>query len=124
VENGFSEGMKVTSAFDPMLAKLIILGQTRDEAIERARRAIDDTLILGLTTNVDYLARIIAHPAFVAGRIHTGFIPQYRNDLCAPTLTKEQRHLVLAAAALCSREFANPEFEAMQPYASIGNWRN
>ncbi|UCD78114.1 MAG: ATP-grasp domain-containing protein [Desulfobacterales bacterium] len=124
VDDGFIEGMKVTSAFDPMLAKLIIHGQARDEAIERARRAIDDTLILGLTTNVDYLARIIAHPAFAAGQIHTGFIPQYSSDLKAPTLTKEQSHLLLAAAALCSREFTNPEFEAREPYASIGNWRN
>jgi acetyl-CoA/propionyl-CoA carboxylase biotin carboxyl carrier protein len=124
VDDGFSEGMQVTSAFDPMLAKLIIHGRTRDEAIERARRAIDDTLILGLTTNVDYLARIIAHPAFAAGRIHTGFITQYGNDLNAATLTKEQCHLLLAAAALCSREFTNPEFEAEEPYAGIGNWRN
>ncbi|MEJ2165735.1 MAG: biotin carboxylase N-terminal domain-containing protein [Desulfobacterales bacterium] len=124
VDDGFCEGMQVTSAFDPMLAKLVIHGQTRDEAIERARRAIDDTLILGLTTNVHYLARIIAHPAFAAGRIHTGFISQYGSDLNAPTLTKEQSHLLLAAAALCSREFTNPEFEAAEPYAGIGNWRN
>jgi acetyl-CoA/propionyl-CoA carboxylase biotin carboxyl carrier protein len=124
VDDGFSEGMKVTSAFDPMLAKLIIHGQRREEAIERARRAIDDTLILGLTTNIDYLARIIAHPAFGAGRIHTGFIVEHSNDLKAPALTKEQRHLLLAAAALCSRELTNPEFEALEPYAGMGNWRN
>ena len=124
VDDGFCEGMNVTSAFDPMLAKLVIHGQTRAAAIERARRAIDDTLILGLTTNVDYLARIIAHPAFAAGRIHTGFISQYAGDLNAPALTEEQRRLLLAAAALCSREVANPEFEAPEPYAGIGNWRN
>jgi acetyl-CoA/propionyl-CoA carboxylase biotin carboxyl carrier protein len=124
VDDGFSAGMEVTSAFDPMLAKLIIHGQTRDVAIERARRAIADTLILGLTTNVDYLGRIIAHPAFAAGRIHTGFISQYGNDLNAPSLTKEQSHLLLTAAALCSREITNLEFEAAEPYAGIGNWRN
>ncbi len=124
VDDGFSEGMKVTSAFDPMLAKLIIHGKTRNEAIERAQKAIADTLVLGITTNVDYLARIIAHPAFAAGQIHTGFISQYSDDLNPPALTKEQRHLLLAAAALSSREFTNPEFDAIEPYASIGNWRN
>jgi propionyl-CoA carboxylase alpha chain/3-methylcrotonyl-CoA carboxylase alpha subunit/acetyl-CoA/propionyl-CoA carboxylase biotin carboxyl carrier protein len=124
VDDGFIEGMKVTAAFDPMLAKLIIHGKTRNEAIERAQKAIADTLILGITTNIDYLARIIAHPAFAAGQIHTGFISQYSDDLNPPALTKEQRHLLLAAAALSSREFTNPEFDAIEPYASIGNWRN
>jgi propionyl-CoA carboxylase alpha chain/3-methylcrotonyl-CoA carboxylase alpha subunit/acetyl-CoA/propionyl-CoA carboxylase biotin carboxyl carrier protein len=124
VDDGFIEGMKVTSAFDPMLAKLIVHGKTRKEAIDRAHRAIDDTLVLGITTNIDYLARIISHPAFAAGQIHTGFITQYRDDLDPPALTKEQRNLLLAAAALSSREFMNPEFDAMEPYASIGNWRN
>ena len=124
VDDGFIEGMKVTSAFDPMLAKLIIHGKTRNEAIERAQKAIADTLVLGITTNIDYLARIIAHPAFAAGQIHTGFISQYSDDLNPPALTKEQRHLLLAAAALSSREFTNPEFDAIEPYASIGNWRN
>lgn len=124
VDDGFIEGMKVTSAFDPMLAKLIIHGKTRNEAIERACKAITDTLILGITTNVDFLARIISHPAFAAGQIHTGFIIKYKDDLNPPALTKEQRNLLLAAAALTSREFMNPEFDAMEPYASIGNWRN
>ena len=124
VDDGFIEGMQVTSAFDPMLAKLIIHGNTRSEAIQRAQQAISDTLILGVTTNADYLARIIAHPAFLAGHIHTGFIPQYSNQLNPPALTEEKRRLLLAAAALSSRELTNPEFEASEPYSSIGNWRN
>ena len=124
VDNGFTVGMKVTSAFDPMLAKLITHGATRDEAIERARKAIANTLVLGVTTNADYLARIIAHPAFAAGRIHTGFIPQYGDDLKLPALTEEQRDLLLAAAALSSRELVNPYFEAIEPYTCIGKWRN
>ena len=107
-----------------IISPLIIHGKTRNEAIERAQKAIADTLILGITTNIDYLARIIAHPAFAAGQIHTGFISQYSDDLNPPALTKEQRHLLLAAAALSSREFTNPEFDAIERYASIGNWRN
>ena len=124
VDDGFIEGMNVTSAFDPMLAKLIVHGKTRNDAIDRACKAVADTLILGITTNVDFLARIIAHPAFAAGQIHTGFITRYRGDLNPAALTREQRNLLLAAAALSSREFMNPEFDAMEPYTSIGNWRN
>jgi propionyl-CoA carboxylase alpha chain/3-methylcrotonyl-CoA carboxylase alpha subunit/acetyl-CoA/propionyl-CoA carboxylase biotin carboxyl carrier protein len=124
VDDGFIEGMTVTSAFDPMLAKLIVHGKTRHDAIDQACRAIADTRILGITTNIDFLSRIIAHPAFAAGQIHTGFITRYRGDLNPPALTREQRHLLLAAAALSSREFMNPEFDVLEPYASIGNWRN
>lgn len=124
VDDGFTEGMKVTSAFDPMLAKLITHGATRDEAIEWARKAIANTMVLGVTTNADYLARIIAHPAFAAGLIHTGFIPQYGDDLNLPALTEEQRDLLLAVAALSSRELVNPYLEAIEPYTSIGKWRN
>lgn len=124
VDDGLIEGMKVTPAFDHMLAKLIIHGKTRKKAIQRARKAIADTWILGVTTNTDYLARIIAHPAFAAGRIHTGFIPCYSGDLKPPALTTQQRDLLLAAAALGSREITNPEFDVKDPYASIGMWRN
>jgi propionyl-CoA carboxylase alpha chain/3-methylcrotonyl-CoA carboxylase alpha subunit/acetyl-CoA/propionyl-CoA carboxylase biotin carboxyl carrier protein len=124
VDDGIEQGMHVTSAFDPMLAKLVVHGDTRQEAIALARKSIADTLILGVTTNLDYLGRIIAHPAFEAGRIHTGFIPRYREDLNPPVLTQEQRHLLLAATALSSPEFNNPEFDATEPYAAIGRWRN
>jgi len=124
VENGFAQGMKVSSAFDPMLAKLIVHSRDRDKAIELALQALSDTLILGVTTNLDYLARILSHSAYAEGRINTGFILRYDVDLSPPPLSEEQRNLLLAAAALSSREFTDPAFNAPEPYASIGNWRN
>ena len=124
VENGFTEGMTVTSAFDPMLAKLIIHGRDRGQAMERGLTALRDTLVLGVTTNADYLARILAHPAYAAGQIHTGFIPQHVEDLRSPPLREEERNLLLAAAAMGNREFTDPAFQVPEPYASIGNWRN
>ena len=124
VDNGFTEGMRVSSAFDPMLAKLIAKGQNRDDAIGRAEQALQDTLILGVTTNIDFLARILAHPEFKTGHTHTGFIPQHSEQLRARPLEEDQRQLLLAAAALSSREFTNPVFETPEPYASMNNWRN
>ncbi|MGD9973461.1 MAG: acetyl/propionyl/methylcrotonyl-CoA carboxylase subunit alpha [Desulfatirhabdiaceae bacterium] len=124
VDDGFAEGMNVTSAFDPMLAKLITHGATREEAVERTRKAISDTLVLGVTTNADFLERIVSHPAFAAGHVHTGFLSRHGQELNPPVLTDEQRGLLLSAAALNSREFINPYFEAMEPYTRIGNWRN
>jgi acetyl/propionyl-CoA carboxylase alpha subunit len=124
VDNGFTEGMQVSAAFDPMLAKVITHGTDRDQAIERARKALRDTVVLGVTTNVDYLIGILSHPAYQAGQVHTGFIPRYGEDLNPPPLSTDQRNLLLAAVALSSREFIDPAFEVPEPYASLGNWRN
>lgn len=124
VENGFTEGMQVTSSFDPMLAKLIVRGRDREAAIERALKALGDTLVLGVTSNVDYLARILGHPAYGEGRIHTGFIPLHEKDLRMPPLREDQRNLLLAAAALSNQDLINPAYHVPEPYASIGNWRN
>ena len=124
VDDGFSEGMAVSSAFDPMLAKLIVHGRDRGEALERALKALRETTILGLTTNVDYLHRILSHPDFASGRIHTGFVSLHEADLKPPPLTGSQRNLLLAAAALSNHELTDPEFGVPEPYASIGSWRN
>lgn len=124
IENGFTEGMQVSSAFDPMLAKLIVLGKDRNQAIELALQALDDTLVLGVTTNIDYLARILSHPAYTTNQINTGFISKYGEALSPPLLNEEQRNLLLAAAALSSREFTDPAVQVPEPYVSLGNWRN
>ncbi|MGB9499399.1 MAG: acetyl/propionyl/methylcrotonyl-CoA carboxylase subunit alpha [Dissulfuribacterales bacterium] len=124
IENGFTRGMQVSSAFDPMLAKLVVHGKDRNESIKRAVQALDETLVLGVTTNIDFLKRIISHPAYAAGQIHTGFIPQYDGELRPPPLNREQRDLLLAAAALSNREFNDRAFTVPEPYASIGDWRN
>jgi len=88
VDDGFLEGMTVSSAFDPMLAKLIVHGKDRDEALKRALKALRETTVLGVTTNVDYLGRIISHADFAAGHVHTGFIPLHEADLKPPPLSR------------------------------------
>ena len=124
VENGFAEGMTVSSAFDPMLAKLIVHGRDRGQAIGRGLAALKDTLVLGVTTNVDYLARILSHPAYAAGQIHTGFIPQHAEDLNSPPLNENERNLLLASAALSNRGFIDPAFQVPELYTFLGDWRN
>jgi acetyl/propionyl-CoA carboxylase alpha subunit len=124
VDNGYSEGMVVSSAFDPMLAKLIVHGRDRSEALMRALKALEETTVLGVTTNLDYLRRIVSHPDFVSGRVHTGFISSHEADLKPPPLSGSQLNLLLAAAALHSRELTDPEFGVPEPYSSIGTWRN
>ncbi len=124
VENGFVEGMKITSAFDPMLAKIIVLGNDRKKAIESGLNALEETLILGVTTNGDFLARILSSTAYKEGLINTGFITRYGEELKPQPLNNEQLNFLLTAAALSSREFTDQAFKVPELYEYIGDWRN
>ena len=123
-ENALIEGQKVTADFDPMLAKLVAHGATRNEAIERAMSALHDLTLLGVKNNIDYLARVLAHPAFRLGDLHTGFVKEHAAALAFPELSSESRRAALIVAALGFKEFRDLAFGAPEPYASIGAWRN
>ncbi|MFJ7247770.1 biotin carboxylase N-terminal domain-containing protein [Kitasatospora sp. NPDC098652] len=76
VDSGVAPGTVVTSAYDPMLAKVIAYGPDRPTALRRLRAALADTRILGVTTNTGFLRRLLAHPEVVAGRLDTGLVEQ------------------------------------------------
>jgi propionyl-CoA carboxylase alpha chain len=123
VDQGVSQGQEISSAFDPMIAKLITYGADRAEACGRMRRALEETVILGPITNVDFLHRVIGHPAFLDGRIHTGFLDQYKAELAIKPPTPEQEKLLLAVAALAHPDF-DARFATPEPLAAMGAWRN
>jgi propionyl-CoA carboxylase alpha chain len=124
LDNGVVEGQAVTASFDPMLAKLVAFGSDRAQAIARARAALKDTVILGVTTNAAFLERVLAHPAFVVGDTHTGFLDAHAEDLKRPLPSPEALATVLSAAALSSRHFTDTRHKAPAPLASMGAWRN
>ncbi|MFF2616657.1 biotin carboxylase N-terminal domain-containing protein [Kitasatospora sp. NPDC058046] len=74
VDSGVAPGTVVTSAYDPMLAKVIAYGPDRPTALRRLRAALADTRILGVTTNTGFLRRLLAHPEVAAGRLDTGLV--------------------------------------------------
>ena len=123
-DGGIREGQPVTAAFDSMLGKLIAWGSTRAEAAATLERALRETVILGVPTNVDYLARIMRHPEFLAGRLHTGFLAANASELAAPPPSTEEEAAVAIAAALTDADFRRVAFEVPEPHASIGYWRN
>jgi 3-methylcrotonyl-CoA carboxylase alpha subunit len=67
-----------------MIAKLIVHGPTRDEAIERMSAALAAARIEGIHTNIDFLRRTVASEAFRAGLVHTGFVDAHKASLLAP----------------------------------------
>ena len=123
-DGGIREGQPVTAAFDSMLGKLIAWGVSRAEAAATLERALRETVILGVATNVDYLARIMSHPEFLAGRLHTGFLAANASDLAALPPSAGEEAAIAIAAALTDIDFRCVAFEVPEPHASIGYWRN
>src|SRR5205823_3229775 len=73
VDAGIAEGDEIGTSYDPMIAKLIAHGGTRDEALDRLAAALAETAVEGVTTNLPFLRWLVAHPALRAGRTTTAF---------------------------------------------------
>ncbi len=97
IDTGVEQGSRIGLDYDPMIAKLIAHGATRDEAIDRLIGALDGTVVDGLKSNRAFLARLADHKAFRAGEVDTGFIARHMAELGAPVLCPPP---VLLAAAL------------------------
>lgn len=123
-ENALDQGQKITADFDPMLAKLVAYGADRNAAVNRALAGLENLSILGVKTNVDYLTRVLDHPAFRRGELHTGFVVEHEMELKNTPLDATQRGYLIAAAALGFREIHDLAMNTPEPYASISGWRN
>ncbi|TQV93309.1 hypothetical protein V2A60_010262 [Cordyceps javanica] len=94
---GFGSGSVVSEAYDGMIAKLIVRGDTRETAIAKLAAALRKFEIVGLSTNVEFLKRLCESPAFIEGDVETGFIDKWRDELFKPRHIKGE---VFAQAAL------------------------
>ncbi len=77
VDAGVEEGDAISTSYDPMIAKLIATGSTREEALARLTAALAETLVVGVTTNLPFLRWLVAHPALHAGETTTAFLVEY-----------------------------------------------
>jgi 3-methylcrotonyl-CoA carboxylase alpha subunit len=83
IDTGLREGDEITPFYDPMIAKLIVHAETREQAIDQIVEALAATEIVGPQTNTTFLQQAIASAEFRAGHISTSFIERYRADLLA-----------------------------------------
>lgn len=74
VDTALYTGYQIPSIYDSMIAKIIVHAENRDAAIRKMRTALDETVILGIETNLDFQYQIMRHPVFCAGEADTGFI--------------------------------------------------
>jgi 3-methylcrotonyl-CoA carboxylase alpha subunit len=106
VDTGVAEGDRISPHYDPMIAKLIARGATRDEAIERLLGAIEQVEVWPVRTNAGFLARAARHPDFRAGDVETSFIPA-RLDELLPAAEPSEGMWALAAHAVLASDFGN-----------------
>ncbi|MBS7804273.1 biotin carboxylase [Rhizobiales bacterium TNE-4] len=124
IDTGFVQGQRVTSAFDPMLAKLIIHAPDRSSAIDRACDALREFVILGCETNIEFLGALTGSSAFRSGDVHTGFIDANPHLAQAPDVEGEALMRVLGAACMALPVLREEAEEIPTLHAMMGGWRN
>jgi len=108
VDTGVYEGGEISMFYDPMIAKLCTHGHTRDEAIDRMRRALDEFYVRGVSHNVPFLAALMAHPRFRAGKLTTNFIAEeFKGGFTAEHLPPKDPAVLAAVAAVVDRIHAH-----------------
>jgi len=122
VDTGVREGDSVSVHYDAMVAKLICHARDRAEALGRLRLALKACEVAGVATNLDLLQRIVAHPAFVAGGIDTGFIAAHAGELLTPRTAPSPEVLAAAALSVLLEELEAATREAAASADSYSPW--
>ena len=110
IDHGLTEGYEVGSHYDPMLAKIIAVGDSREDARRRLIRAVQDTVLMGVRDNRTFLAAILRHPVFARGEATTAFIGQdFADDASMTGDTPPSQLWALAALLRCEVETPTTE---------------
>jgi 3-methylcrotonyl-CoA carboxylase alpha subunit len=121
IDSGVREGDTITPFYDPMIAKLIVHGATREEALARMSRALHACEVVGPHTNVEFLQRIVESQPFASGDLDTGLIERHHDALFAPAKKPFKEALALACAALLTREGGSAH--GASPWDALSHWR-
>lgn len=127
---GVYSGWDVPIYYDPILAKLIVWSEDKDSACDRMVQALNDYVVLGIKTCIDFLKDVINHPQFRQGQTTTDFINLYLSDWQQRETPDELKDMTLLAAAFDSHQkgFAGtaaalPTHKVPSPWSSLGKWR-
>ena len=105
VDTGVQEGGEISMHYDSMIAKLIVHGKDRQDAIHKMREALNGFVIRGISSNIPFQAALLAHPDFVAGHFNTGFIAEhFSKGFHAEDVPHEDQDFLVALAAFVRRK--------------------
>ncbi len=106
VDTGVYEGGEISMFYDSMIAKLIVHGSTRDQAIARMRDALNAFVIRGVASNIAFQAALMQHPRFVSGNFNTGLIAEeYPKGFNAVDVPHDDPAMLIAVAAAMHRQY-------------------
>ncbi|MBU3543240.1 acetyl-CoA carboxylase biotin carboxylase subunit [Polynucleobacter sp. MWH-Loch1C5] len=106
VDTGVYEGGEIPMYYDSMIAKLIVHGENRLDAITKMRRALNEFVIRGIHSNIPFQAALMQHPRFISGDFNTGFIAeQFPHGFRATDVKPEDPHLMAALATAVHRRY-------------------
>jgi acetyl/propionyl-CoA carboxylase alpha subunit len=129
VDSGVREGDSIPVHYDPLIAKLIVSAESRAAALARLSRALREFPVLGITTNIPFLIRLMLHPDVQAGRIDTGFVDREIASLIGDgdgELPAAVAAIAAANSLRTSRLGSKPATTepVADPWTSLGGWRN
>ncbi len=122
VDTGIADGVAVTHHYDPMVAKIISLGPTREEAAGRLSRALVGSAIHGVATNRDLLVRILRDGEFLAGGVDTHFLERRGSALTEPLINEDAARLFAGVAAIALQAANRKSARVLGSIPS--GWRN
>jgi len=129
VDTGVEEGDEITPYYDPMVAKLIVWDENRDAALARMRKALADYRVAGVTTNIDFLSRLVACPAFAGADLDTGLIERQKEFLFPAAQAVPRDALLVATVGELlweqhvAKQAANSSGDPFSPWHARDGWR-
>ncbi|MEW5864707.1 MAG: acetyl/propionyl/methylcrotonyl-CoA carboxylase subunit alpha [Pseudomonadota bacterium] len=129
VDSGVREGDEISAHYDPMIAKLIAWGETREAALARLRAALAEFEIVGVASNVEFLGRVCDSRPFAAADLDTGLIDRLRPELFPVQQGAAEEDLAAAALAEllaeedAAREMARASGDPYSPWHEVDGWR-
>ena len=131
VDDGIEAGSHVSPYYDPMLAKVITWGHNREEAIAKMVRALQDTAVLGITTNIEYLLAILQEPTFISGSTPTNYLETHFAVWPQEVEISEEEWLGMAVfeflqsgGKTIQSRTTNGDASQIDPWDTAANWRN
>lgn len=126
-DSGIFSGIEVSMFYDPILAKLIVWGENRNDAIQRMKTALENYIILGIKTQIPFLKQVIEHKEFAKGNTTTDFLPNFFPNWKLEQASDPEKLIALSAASIfhMQKKSDRPAMELkkqISPWNTIGSW--
>ncbi len=124
IDSGVEENSEISVYYDPLLAKMICYGQTREGAIQRSIQALDEYIVFGVKTNIAFCHFVLDHPEFINGDFDTNFISKFFSPEKLNKFSKNEKNIMAAAAAYYRHLQRGTQVNHSEyNHSSISNWK-